>query len=367
MSGPRKIILPTEVLSLRSQLVGCDVWVLALLHRHIGTDGWCWRSQRRMADELGLDRVTVMRSLHRLVAVGVVRSERVRNPNGGNGSCRYQVAIPEAQLSLFSVADAGTGVQPTPESSATPPPGGMAASAPESPGDSTPESPGDSTGTFYSERRRKTDADDARARRRSRGGKRADPQQRPLPLGPVLVSENPSARSGASPAGAVPREVTPSAVSAVVSEPDAVPAVGVPDAVPDDRPAADAVPGRAELDRLETSLREAAGASLNAVSTSLMLLSDPLRWLATGCVLELDIVPALRAVAARKKAGEVKTWAYFNQAVFEARDRRTAAAPAPEASRSPSPEILSPSRGGQHAARHPAERLAAAFRRVSER
>lgn len=82
-------------------------------------------------------------------------------------------------------------------------------------------------------------------------------------------------------------------------------------------------------DRLDAALRTAAGESLNAVSTGLIILSDPLRWLENGCDLELDVLPALRAVAARPstKPGAVRSWNFFSGAVFEARDRRTTGPP----------------------------------------
>jgi hypothetical protein len=119
-----------------------------------------------------------------------------------------------------------------------------------------------------------------------------------------------------------------------------------------------------DYDRLEAALRAAAGESLNAVSTGLMILSDPLRWLENGCDLDLDVLPALRAVAARPstRPGAVRTWNFFSGAVFEARDRRQTG---PPAAVSPgAAEIIPPNQGARHAARHPAERLAAAFRRV---
>lgn len=86
-----------------------------------------------------------------------------------------------------------------------------------------------------------------------------------------------------------------------------------------------------DVDRLEAALREAAGSALNSASPGLLVLADPLRWLGSGCDLELDILPALRAVAMRPatKPGAVRVWNYFSPAVFEARDRRNAASPSP--------------------------------------
>lgn len=84
-----------------------------------------------------------------------------------------------------------------------------------------------------------------------------------------------------------------------------------------------------DLDKLERVLREAAGTALNEASTGLMILSDPLRWLGSGCDLDLDVVPTLRAVARRTSPGAVRVWNYYSKAVFETRDRRNAASPSP--------------------------------------
>lgn len=52
-----------------------DLQVLALLGRHTKRNGWCWRSQVEMADELRCGRATVGRSIKRLVAAGWLEQE----------------------------------------------------------------------------------------------------------------------------------------------------------------------------------------------------------------------------------------------------------------------------------------------------
>lgn len=79
---------------------------------------------------------------------------------------------------------------------------------------------------------------------------------------------------------------------------------------------------------LSAALESAAAACLKnpAASPGLLILSEPRRWLEQGCDLELDILPALRAVAARGTRN-IGGWGYFTNAVAEARARRTAPMP----------------------------------------
>jgi biotin operon repressor len=51
-----------------------DLQVLCLLGRHTDNDGWCSRSQVKMADELRCGRATIQRSLDRLCNAGYVQS-----------------------------------------------------------------------------------------------------------------------------------------------------------------------------------------------------------------------------------------------------------------------------------------------------
>lgn len=93
-------------------------------------------------------------------------------------------------------------------------------------------------------------------------------------------------------------------------------------------------PSKADLDRLQTALREAAGAALNAAAPRLIDLSPILRLARQGkgppCDLQADVLPTIRARSARAPPGTVKSWDFFRDAITEARDRRLSGAPASE-------------------------------------
>lgn len=96
-------------------------------------------------------------------------------------------------------------------------------------------------------------------------------------------------------------------------------------------------PERATLDLLECQLTEAVGVALASKATAHKLfdLSPILGLLRSGdgppCDLQADVLPTLRAAAARSSPGSIKTWAYFTGAIREARDRRLTGAPQVEA------------------------------------
>ena len=75
---------------------------------------------------------------------------------------------------------------------------------------------------------------------------------------------------------------------------------------------------------LSQRLCDAAGIDDETKSVGLLVLSEPLNWLENGCDLEKDILPTIMA---RRKVG-IRSWAYFSQAVFEAKAKRTAGQPA---------------------------------------
>lgn len=72
-------------------------------------------------------------------------------------------------------------------------------------------------------------------------------------------------------------------------------------------------------------LYEAAGVTDETKTPGLLVLSEPINWINSGCDLDADVLPAIRAKAARRP---ITNWAYCSAAVFEARDRRLAPAPA---------------------------------------
>jgi len=86
---------------------------------------------------------------------------------------------------------------------------------------------------------------------------------------------------------------------------------------------------RVDLDILETKLFEAAnGAMANpAVAPKVLILSDPINWIESGCDLELDILPAVKARAHKMRPGSVKSWSYFTEAVADAKAAREAPMP----------------------------------------
>lgn len=90
--------------------------------------------------------------------------------------------------------------------------------------------------------------------------------------------------------------------------------------------------GRAECDALMSRLLEAGGEALAnpASAPGLLVLSDPIRWLDGGCDLETDILPTIRARCSRAPPGSKRSWSYFSEAVFQARDVRLNPAPEPQ-------------------------------------
>lgn len=93
-------------------------------------------------------------------------------------------------------------------------------------------------------------------------------------------------------------------------------------------------PSRAYLDRLESELRSAAGESLNLASPNLLKLSPILALGREGqgprCDLQADVLPTIRAVAARTPKDRITTWDYFRSAILSSRDQRLAGAGAAE-------------------------------------
>jgi hypothetical protein len=77
------------------------------------------------------------------------------------------------------------------------------------------------------------------------------------------------------------------------------------------------------FDRLEDQCREAAGCE-NSTSPSLFDLSPIRRCLAGGASLEMDILPALRAIKARGKS--ISSWKYAEQPIMDAKASREAPA-----------------------------------------
>lgn len=111
-----------------------------------------------------------------------------------------------------------------------------------------------------------------------------------------------------------------------------------------------------DFDRVKAALFAAGGAALDPTAVALEMLAEPRRWLAEGCDLEADIVPAVAALAGRiraENAPPVRSWRYFAGAVADARARRLR--PLPQGD----PRVARPAFAGRRSA---VAELAAALR-----
>ena len=79
-------------------------------------------------------------------------------------------------------------------------------------------------------------------------------------------------------------------------------------------------PGRADLDRIENDLRQATGQQ-NDPSPTLLVLSAPLGWIKSGHDWDLDVLPTVRAVAARMNR-KPRSWDYYTEPIIEASAKR---------------------------------------------
>lgn len=293
MAGPRETRLAAEVAAdKRLQRRSGALRVLLLLGRHTDRDGWCRRSQARMADELGVRRAAVVSAIATLKRLGWLEVKAERRADGGNASASYRIVVPVAQPDLF--AEPKPLQRRTPRTRST-------SRAPESFNESGPDSSNESAPESFNE---------------------SAIEERPLRERPL--SERTTPHSAGEPGG-----------------------------------------GRGHHEALERQLREAGGAALDPTSTALMVLSEPLRWLAGGCDLEADILPVVRALAGRKPPASIRTWLFFEAAVIEARDRRTTSVRAPPDALPDNVTVLPPATGGHHA-RQPtrADAIDAAIRKL---
>jgi len=86
---------------------------------------------------------------------------------------------------------------------------------------------------------------------------------------------------------------------------------------------------RETLDRLESQLLDACnGALADPVNCmGLASLAIPQMWINSGCDLELDILPTLRAIGKVKHGENINSWHYFTKPIAQARKRREAGMP----------------------------------------
>lgn len=86
------------------------------------------------------------------------------------------------------------------------------------------------------------------------------------------------------------------------------------------------------MNDLKQKLYEAANGSLvdEASHPGIAVLHIPQMWLREGCDLELDVLPTIREIGARKHGNKIRDWKYFTPAVAEAKATREAGLPAVE-------------------------------------
>ncbi|MDQ0456030.1 helix-turn-helix domain-containing protein [Rhizobium paknamense] len=89
-SNARFSIIPGWIVT-DPRLRGRDLQILCLLGRHTDKQGWCRRSQVKMADQLGCARSTVQLSLDRLIEMGVVERHIVTVNDGRDTAHLYRV------------------------------------------------------------------------------------------------------------------------------------------------------------------------------------------------------------------------------------------------------------------------------------
>ncbi|WP_298958403.1 helix-turn-helix domain-containing protein [uncultured Roseibium sp.] len=89
-------IIPAQAVTDR-RLQPRDLQVLCLLGRHTDNNGWCCRSQVKMAKELICDRRTVQRSLERLYESGYLEYRVNERSSGASAAHDYRVVIDPAE------------------------------------------------------------------------------------------------------------------------------------------------------------------------------------------------------------------------------------------------------------------------------
>jgi hypothetical protein len=96
VTDPRFSIIPAAAVT-DPRLEGRDLQVLCLFGRHIDRNGWCRRSQVKMAAELGCARSTLQASIERLVEAGwlIKRSDKedVHAPGERSSAFEYRVML----------------------------------------------------------------------------------------------------------------------------------------------------------------------------------------------------------------------------------------------------------------------------------
>ena len=98
-NGPRLSIVPPAA-AFDTRLEALDVRVLLVFGAHTDKQGWCSRSQVKMAQQLGCGRATLQRAIRRLCDAGYLEQKPVVRKDGGDRAHEYRVCFePETPLS----------------------------------------------------------------------------------------------------------------------------------------------------------------------------------------------------------------------------------------------------------------------------
>ena len=102
-------IIPAAAVTDR-RLQPIDLAVLCLLGRHTDNNGWCCRSQVKMARELDKGRATIKRALERLVETRYVEHRPKWRDSGADAAHDYRVVIDVPEADQDRVPTGGQGV-----------------------------------------------------------------------------------------------------------------------------------------------------------------------------------------------------------------------------------------------------------------
>lgn len=83
-----------------------------------------------------------------------------------------------------------------------------------------------------------------------------------------------------------------------------------------------------DVHEVHAKLTTAANGSLCPTAVGLNAVAEPIGWLNSGADLDLDIVPAVAALAQKAEHGSISSWRYFEKAVTKNRDARNRKLPA---------------------------------------
>ncbi|CAI9406572.1 hypothetical protein ANOBCDAF_01470 [Pleomorphomonas sp. T1.2MG-36] len=149
---------------------------------------------------------------------------------------------------------------------------------------------------------------------------------------------------------------TPDEVRDDVSEPGSEP---VSASIPTSGPTLGSI-SEPNGETLGRGLADAAGRALAELASApgLIVLSEPMNWIANGCDFQADILPTIRARCSRARPSSIRSWSYFTEAVYQARDNRLK--PEPEATLAQQSRSFRTSRP---AATSPQDAILAAFAR----